>query len=169
MTVEEEVLKYYYTQEFVTPKEMANILCDNDPRVEWLKDTHGDYKSIIEKITYAFKCRRSTKLKTEQLFQWAVKKKLGLPVDLVMTHARAELELPAFQIEAHAINIPLDSEELEQAYIKDEKKIYRLEKEKKVLQIEVTRLLPYENKEKKRLEKSKIGGEHSRGKEKDPK
>lgn len=172
----EDAYRYFYERDFITPKEMANLICDHDPREKFLKSSHIEYKKVYQRIRDAIKrgdieCDReltvSSKIVSKAIFEWAVKAypdfSNKLPLNLISHSMSFSCVLPKLQGDILLISTPDTRIELEAAYHKAVKEIHELKKVVQSQAIEIDRLSVFEAKQKARVEASGRGGNKSKG------
>jgi len=161
----EDIYRHFYKRQLITAKDMANLILGNDPRVKPLAYRHLGYKSILEKITYKFKCKPTEEILVKELFHWAVQNlpdfKQQLPLNLILNTVTLECTLPQLQSEAFSVAIPCSKSELESEYVKAMTEIYELKKTINNLNSEIERLSVFEKKIINKQRAGKIGGENS--------
>ncbi len=164
----EDACLFFYKRKHITPKEMTNLVLGNDPRERSLTYRTNDYQSIIEKITYKFKCKANTALDSKVLFEWVMQKipefKTCLPVIL-----RSETHLVGCAKSSSSASGRLTFGEdgsFQRKYCEALYTISKLEHENSQLTREVERLLVFEKKAIKKKENCRKGGLASRGKRK---
>ncbi len=147
------VYKQYYKREWITPKIMANLICDNNPDTSLLsRDTK--YKTTLQRIKDALKrgdltskdgkCLNNSEIEAQALFSWAINKypdfQKNLPTGMIINSGGGQMELPAMTGQSFALDLPTDYQGLRQAYIqlylenmelKDKLSIIEHEKRKK--------------------------------------
>ena len=142
-----KVCRDYYDEGTITPKELTNLILGNNPKGQLLSYRHHGYQSVIEKITYKFKCNPKTKLDSKQAFEWAILEIKDFQPDLPV---RSKLKANPMQLGFAAIGIDLPkSDELAEEHIKKQALII-MEKttENEQLKKEIERLSVFEKKDK---------------------
>lgn len=157
----DEVCRYFYDKEYITPKEMTNLILGNDPRKKILKNTYYSYKSTIEKICYKFNCKPSTELDSKELFKWAVEK-----FDTFKPTIPQELNPPLLQ-NINTFFAPVvvsgEYEKVMQDLGAALHKINEQDVKIKALEEEIIRLSEYEKKSVAKKESCSKGGKKSKG------
>ncbi|MCF7970819.1 MAG: hypothetical protein K9L22_06605 [Methylococcaceae bacterium] len=163
----DDVYRFFYDKEHITPKEMANLILGNDPREKSLLDKH--LKSEVEKIIYygkkinAGECDRHTNLTSKELFNWCITKfpefKPNVPRHYV-------LEIQNIKHTTTVQNVALIRglyDDLKEDYIIATNRIEAQSIEITALKQEIARLAVFEEKIINRKESSGKGGANSRG------
>ncbi len=172
----EEAYRYFYNQDFVTLKQMANLICGKDPRNGSHKYINSDFKKTIQRVRDAHErgeihfngeLKNDSHIDAEALFLWAINKYPAfhekLPADMIESVSSVNIELPEFDIEAFNTSYPPN---LEQAYRNCMVENYKLKKKIVSLENEVARILVFEKKKIGKLQDSAKGGKVSKGKSK---
>lgn len=175
----EDVYRYYYERAHITAKEMANLICDNNPRKGSLKYRNSKFKNNYTKIRDTVKrgdikfdgeLTSKSKMDSKKLFEWAADKVKGfrekLPIDLIVSHADIRIVLPGLTIEASSCTFPSTYDELKQEYSKLWSKYLEIQKKNTSLQDEVDRLLVFEKQILDRRNKAVEASKHGLGKKK---
>jgi hypothetical protein len=170
------VYKQYYKREWITPKIMANLICDNNPDTSLLsRDTK--YKNTLRCVLYAIergdltskdgKRLNNSEIKTQALFLWAINKftefQAKLPTNMIINSGGEQAKLPAMTGQAFALDLPTDYQELRQAYVQLHLEQMKLKKENLELK---NRLSIFENQKKVKIINSSTGGNNSGAKPK---
>ncbi len=173
----EEAYRYFYNQDYVTPKQMANLICGKDPRNGSHKYVNSDFKKTIQRIRDAHKrgeihfngeLKNDSPIEAKAFFRWAVTTypdfRNKVPADMIVGRAEVNnAELPEFDIEANVEEIPSS---FEKAYWDSRLEIRELKKKIVSLENKVARLSVFEKKKIGKLHNSENGGKASKGKRK---
>lgn len=172
----EETYRYFYECDFITPKEMANLICDHDPREKFLKSSHIEYKKVYQRIRDAIKrddieydgqLTVSSKIVSKTIFEWAIKAYPSfsnqLPLNLISHTMEFSCVFPKLQGDILLISTPDTRMELEEAYNQAVKEIHELKKIIQSQKLEIDRLSIFEAKKKAHDEARRKGGTNSKG------
>lgn len=177
----EEAYREFYSRDTMTPKEMANLICDNDVRNnKTLQYYNPDYKNVCQRIRDAAnnhsikvngKYTFNSEIDSKIFFLWAIKaypefhKKL--PTKMVPLKLGFVCSLPGLNSSIALTPIPTDPEELKQRFIQVTTENIELKEKNNLLETEIKRLAIFENKKICKLNDSSEGGKASKGKPKE--
>jgi hypothetical protein len=170
MALPDDVYHAFYSLSHITPKQLANLIEDNDPRGESLKYSHSDYKNTLQRIRDAVGRGDLTQLEgkysinsdfnTQALFIWAIKNFPDfyeeLPVNMIINTGGGSAKFAPMTGQSFALDLPTDYQGLRHAYIQLHLANLALEKE-------VDRLSVFEKKKIDKIKDSATGGTNSRG------
>jgi len=173
----ESAYRYFYSCEKLTPKEMANLICDNDLRKKKsLKYAHSGFKNVCQRISDAVKrldikfngeYTVNAKIDSKILFQWAAMEYpefyKKLPPEIILNDFNFSCTLPLLTSSISFSPVITDTKELQRQFTKVSKENIELKEKNQLLEIEIKRLRVFEIKKQGKINDSRTGGKNSKG------
>ncbi len=137
----DSVYRQYYKQQWITPKIMANLICDNNPDTS-LHSRDTKYKNTLRIILYAIEIGdliskdgthlNNSEIETQALFRWAVNKypdfREKLPINMSINTGGGRMEFSPITGQSFAFDLPTDKQGLRQALIQSKVEVIELKK-----------------------------------------